>query len=311
MRKDVRLGFAVGGGLLAVIIVGIIIGHHNSKKKDQVTLEQGKPNAGSNADQNEPLDVTAPPARNEQATVPSQPDRKADEGGAAKRQQSEAGEDKTADKQWDLLFASTAEDPLKPEQANYNTRRNDRGSDSTASAAPDSQAPFSANNPPTARRGSSSDDSSPTTRPASNVPLTHTVRQGETLSGIAKSYYGRSTAYQAILKANPGLDPQKMRPGLRINLPPTSEVKTDVRPDGRPETGGTRRSSPVVDPSRQYVVVSGDTLSHIALKLYGRRDRANDLYIANREVIGPDSARLKPGMVLKLPELPTPSTSAR
>ena len=69
------------------------------------------------------------------------------------------------------------------------------------------------------------------------------------------------------------------------------------------------RQQAAVDSSKRYVVQSGDTLSHIALKLYGRRDKAEELYINNKDVIGSDSGRLKIGMVLKLPEAPTASAS--
>jgi len=54
-----------------------------------------------------------------------------------------------------------------------------------------------------------------------------------------------------------------------------------------------------------YTVVSGDTLSEIALKFYksAARDKWMAIYEANKDVIGDDYNVIKPGQELKIPKL--------
>lgn len=51
---------------------------------------------------------------------------------------------------------------------------------------------------------------------------------------------------------------------------------------------------------RQYTVVAGDTLSHIAQAHYGRASRWSAIYDANRDQLD-DPDRIQPGQVLKIP----------
>jgi len=67
----------------------------------------------------------------------------------------------------------------------------------------------------------------------------------------------------------------------------------------------------VADNSKEYVVRSGDNLYKISMRLYGRGDKADSIYQLNKEQMGNDAGRLKVGMVLKLPQAPTSSASAR
>jgi len=56
----------------------------------------------------------------------------------------------------------------------------------------------------------------------------------------------------------------------------------------------------------EYKVEKDDTLSHIALKYYkhATRDYWMLIYEANKEVIGDNPGLIRPGMVLRIPELP-------
>ena len=45
------------------------------------------------------------------------------------------------------------------------------------------------------------------------------VRSGDTLYEIARRELGDPNLYYKILKANPGLDPKKIRPGMKVKLP--------------------------------------------------------------------------------------------
>ena len=75
----------------------------------------------------------------------------------------------------------------------------------------------------------------------------YTVRAGDNPSIIAAREYGNPELYGAILKANPGLDPKKMRPGQQIVLPAKAQVLSAqpqrqapapaaARPAARPDT---------------------------------------------------------------------------
>ncbi|MFG0274365.1 MAG: LysM peptidoglycan-binding domain-containing protein, partial [Phycisphaerales bacterium] len=53
-------------------------------------------------------------------------------------------------------------------------------------------------------------------------PTEHVVADGETLSGIAQSLYGKSSLWRVIYDANRHLleTPQDLRPGMRLLIPP-------------------------------------------------------------------------------------------
>jgi 5'-nucleotidase / UDP-sugar diphosphatase len=47
----------------------------------------------------------------------------------------------------------------------------------------------------------------------------YTIKPGDKLWNIAKDFYGDATKYQKILDANPGLNPDNMKPGTKIVIP--------------------------------------------------------------------------------------------
>jgi len=71
-------------------------------------------------------------------------------------------------------------------------------------------------------------------------PLWHTVARGETLGGIARQY-GLTLA--ALQKANPGLSPRRIRPGLELRLP--AAPATGVAPP-------SSKSHPAAAPTRRH-----------------------------------------------------------
>jgi nucleoid-associated protein YgaU len=121
--------------------------------------------------------------------------------------------------------------------------------------------------------------------------------------------YGNRNLYPAIMRANPNLDPKKMRPGMTIVLPPVAEVRPDSSNADRTSSATpASHTAGSLDSRNEYRVTSGDTLERIAMKLYGKRDMIDKLYELNKEKIGPDRDKLRLGMVLKLPEPPTAAT---
>lgn len=131
---------------------------------------------------------------------------------------------------------------------------------------------------------------------------THTVQQGETIVAIAEAVYGDQRFYPQILRANPEIDPNALKIGTVITLP---EINTDASAEqASGSTNAAGASERATDSATEYRVQPGDSLYKISVKLYGQADRVEDLYEMNKSQIGDDPARVKVGMVLKLPEAP-------
>ena len=47
----------------------------------------------------------------------------------------------------------------------------------------------------------------------------YTIKPGDNLWNISKEVYGDGTKYQRILDANPGINPDSMKPGTKIVIP--------------------------------------------------------------------------------------------
>jgi nucleoid-associated protein YgaU len=85
----------------------------------------------------------------------------------------------------------------------------------------DSLIPVAAAAPPLA--------ATPATKPAANAAASpaverteyYEIKRGDTLSAIAKQYYGKASAYTKIFEANRELikDPDKIYPGQKIRIP--------------------------------------------------------------------------------------------
>jgi nucleoid-associated protein YgaU len=133
--------------------------------------------------------------------------------------------------------------------------------------------------------------------PADNTPRTHRVAPGESPYSISEEVYGSGRYYKKILAANPNVNPRHLKIGQVLVIPELTD--SDKPGAARPA------ANPTVNPSVSYVVVSGDTLETISRKLYGNPGMIEQLYQANKTLIGPDENVLKIGWVLKLPSAPT------
>jgi LysM repeat protein len=133
--------------------------------------------------------------------------------------------------------------------------------------------------------------------PATSTPRTHRVAPGESPYSISQEVYGSGRYFKKILAANPKVDPRHLKIGQILQIPELSD--TD-KPAAVRSAG-----NPTIDTATAYVVVSGDTLETISRKLYGNPGMIDQLYQANKTLIGPDENVLKIGWVLKLPQAPT------
>jgi nucleoid-associated protein YgaU len=132
----------------------------------------------------------------------------------------------------------------------------------------------------------------------------HTIEPGETFSSISNEYYGDPNYFSAIIAANPQVNPNKLKPGTVIKIPSLAKKQPKSDTTEAPAIGGTSTTA-AFDPTKQYVVKSGDSLHKIASTLWNDSTMSAKLYDANKTLIGGDPTKIKIGMVLTLPTPPT------
>lgn len=132
----------------------------------------------------------------------------------------------------------------------------------------------------------------------------YSVQSGDTLTSIAQKKYGDSKHVAVILKANPSLDPKRLKIGQKLILPPLNKPAPTgplVAP-APPSDGG---AVVTVGGQSTYTVKGGDSFWTISEKVYGNGKYVNLIKEANPKV---DSGSLKVGQVLVIPPKPV-STS--
>jgi nucleoid-associated protein YgaU len=120
----------------------------------------------------------------------------------------------------------------------------------------------------------------------------HVVANKETLSGIAKTYYGNAGLWRRIANANPRVNPNILRPGTRLTIP--AEDPKSSRPAATREVDP---ASPAPVPRRSYTVRSGDTLTGIATSELGAERRWQEI----KKLNGLPGDLVFPGQTLVLP----------
>jgi nucleoid-associated protein YgaU len=269
MRKDVRFGLTIAGSLLLILIIwAALYNRGTSDKSAPIALQPAT----------QPTDVTTAEQLTNTATPSQSTDLTANTPAAT--QPADAGSH-----DWTTLLATGGSTPLA---AGGSTTQPASG----AMPAAWSTIPIGASPLPTAGA---------TTRPTVAAG-THKVLSGETFFTIARAVYGDSKYFTRLEDANPTVNPNRLRVGTIINVPgldvplPVKAAYTVSSTGGAPAT---------VDTSKSYRVRSSDTLMGIARRLYGNGQMWQKIYNANRDMIGPNPARLTVGMVLRLPEPPT------
>lgn len=111
----------------------------------------------------------------------------------------------------------------------------------------------------------------------------YTIVRGDTLGAIAKRNH---TTVSAIRAANPGIEPTRIRPGQKIQVPTGSPTTTSATGNNNANAGNGG--------GKTYTVKSGDTLSKIARQYGITIDQLSD---ANNL----RTTRLNVGQKLKIP----------
>lgn len=311
MRRDSRIGMAIGGVLVAVLLVYAVVVPKNNKKKVTLDTTGIQAQATSDSDTSAAGGGSVSQVNTSTANLPTP----ASDPGATKTSKTEKPEshiypDREGDSapasgnnasgtKWAELLAADHVDGVTPPV------------DSAKREAPTDE--VSSNTIKPNAINVAKPNNSATTQPSSNLAAsTHRVAAGETFSSIAQAYYGDSKYAGKIAKANPNVDARRLRPGMTIHLPGKGDAVETASTDSGASTHAKHGLVKVVaDNTKEYVVRSGDNLYKISMRLYGRGDKADSIYQLNKEQMGNDAGRLKVGMVLKLPQPPTSSASAR
>jgi nucleoid-associated protein YgaU len=255
-RKDVKIGVAIGGILLAVVFVYML----SSPGSKQVELAKS-----DNSDQSKSqlTDVTTPPPSapsDAEAPHDASPDAShgSDNGSAQKtadnsssNSQTQGGGAAPAPESVPAGATAVSSPPAgasDPWESALRTGKLPAMMTSTPTAPPsDAAAPSveptpapspnvaEPSAPQTAPSQSPKSDAGkqvaavpqdlPTTQPGSthadngNVASVHVVQMNETYCTIARSTWGRASLYQKLIDANPGIDPRHLHPGMKINIP--------------------------------------------------------------------------------------------
>ena len=126
---------------------------------------------------------------------------------------------------------------------------------------------------------------------------THTVAKGETLGDISAKYFKTAKNWKKIQEANPGISPENLKVGQKLVIPDTETA-----------SGSSATADTAAPASGEYVVKAGDTLSIIAQKELGSKNKWKELQEANP---GIDPRNLRTGQKLKIPgkaaAAPTPA----
>jgi nucleoid-associated protein YgaU len=291
MRKDVRIGLAIGGVLVAVLIVYLLI-TAAAPRNNEVTLAPDEP-----ALQQPAPGGIAEPAR-PPATAPA-------EGTAPRSNTPEHATPKQNDP-WQKALSTGQLDSADSAPPMMLTVTPTPTTQPTVNAAP----PDTSIQPPTAHAPDGlAIAATPSTQPSTGQ-RTHVVQQGETYSSIAAAAYGDAAYYPHLKRANPTIDEKKLRPGMTIVIPDKSQVVA-ISTGATPQLASDSKPATSVDSSREYRVQPRDSLYKISLKLYGRADKADAIYQLNKDAIGPNPSVLKVGLVLKLPDPPSSTAAAR
>lgn len=109
----------------------------------------------------------------------------------------------------------------------------------------------------------------------------HVVAAGETIWTIAQDRYGDRNLGGVIARANPTIDPKKLRVGTTLLIP-----KDPTNIQGKPvDSESDKPEAPKVD-IVAYIVAPGDTLGGISKQFYGKASLWTRIRDANPGVIG-------------------------
>lgn len=140
---------------------------------------------------------------------------------------------------------------------------------------------------------------------------TRTVQAGQTMQTIARAVYGDAGKWTVIARANPKVDPVKLKAGTVLRIPVDPHNVQGISADqARAMEPAAQNGAGAATPAaaKQYVVQSGDTLSGISKKQYGTTTLWRSILDANRDQLR-EPEDIRAGMTLVIP--PAPNAAGR
>jgi len=136
---------------------------------------------------------------------------------------------------------------------------------------------------------------------------THVVQAGDNFSTLAEKYLGNMKYASLIAKANPNVDPRKLKVGSKINVPPAPEAAATASPTppagpARPSATPTLAKAEPIPAGRAYTVKDGERWYNLASRFLGKGERWTELYELNKERVPRNPNILPPGTVIELPK---------
>ena len=123
----------------------------------------------------------------------------------------------------------------------------------------------------------------------------HVVRKEETLTSIARQYYGSGGKWRRIYDANRSVipDPDRLSVGVSLTIPGVPGAAAPGRAEASRNEGA--------EGPRRHTVKQNETLRSIAKRYYGSEKEWTRIRDANSGRISDDPKRLKIGVVLVIP----------
>lgn len=127
---------------------------------------------------------------------------------------------------------------------------------------------------------------------APKFPTTYTVIEGDTLASISQKMYGSDAYADQLAAANNFPTPENLEVGTKVTVPAVTPIITEG------QIGEGLMTAEVTYKGDTYIVQPGDTLSIIALKVYGDINA----WVKLAEVNGLSNPEvIEEGTVLKIP----------
>ncbi|HHT9120368.1 MAG TPA: LysM peptidoglycan-binding domain-containing protein [Candidatus Hypogeohydataceae bacterium YC41] len=136
----------------------------------------------------------------------------------------------------------------------------------------------------------------PSLEQKSPLPTTHTVKANDTLSSLAKKYYGDDTKWTLIYEANQLSNQHLLTVGQKLTIPSPEEAQVEKQKIVKVSTAKIHKGAP----GRAHRVQEGETLHTLARMYYGDESKWRRIYNANQDIFS-QREELEPGDVLIIP----------
>jgi len=144
----------------------------------------------------------------------------------------------------------------------------------------------------------------PATGVSTPVPLVtdhyYEVQNGDSFFTISKKLFGTVRYFPDLQKANPDIDPRRLRAGMKIAVPTIAGASPRKELLKSAEEATRREPRVFLAQDKIHVVQPGEILESISFKYYGRRQKWRHIVRANP---GLDPKSLRPGMRIVVPAL--------